>query len=119
MQFIKYLPYKMIKGGLSMARGNTYRCCTCNEEYIYCSKCAITKPNYDYERYCSKAHADIFAILSKHGCGLATAEETLEAIADYDTTNLSENIQAHINSLAPKKAKARKEVVSDEEAAQE
>lgn len=102
-----------------MARGNIYRCVVCGKEHQFCPKCVIVKPNYDYERYCSKAHADIFNILSKHGCGLATAEETLEALADYDTTNLAENIQAHIDSLLPKKAKTRKEVVSDEESTQE
>ena len=102
-----------------MTRGNTYKCATCGQDYQFCPKCAVRKLSYDAERYCSKAHANIFDILSKHGCNLATAEETLEALAGYDTTNLSESIQAHINSLAPKKAKARKEVVSDEETAQE
>lgn len=97
-----------------MARGNTYRCCVCNEEYNFCAKCSIVKPNYDYERYCSKAHADIFAILSKHGCGLATAEETLESLKGYDLTSLNESIQAHIDSLLPKKAKAKREVEHDE-----
>ena len=97
-----------------MARGYTYTCATCGAEYHYCSKCAITKPSYDAERYCSKVHSDIFAILSKHGCNLATAEETLDALKGYDTTGLSENIQAHIKSLTPKKAKATKEVEHDE-----
>ncbi len=89
-----------------MARGNTYTCVTCGTSYEFCPKCVIIKPNYDAERYCSKAHADIFNILSKHGCGLATAEETLDALADYDTTGLAENIQTHINSLAPEKVQA-------------
>ena len=102
-----------------MARGNTYTCATCGKIYDYCPKCAITKPSFDPERYCSSEHSDIFEILSKHGCGLATAEETLTALANYDTTGLAENIQTHIDSLEPKKAKARKEVVSNEEAAQE
>lgn len=84
-----------------MSRGNIYRCVVCGQEHQFCPKCQIVKPNYDYERYCSKAHDNIFAILSKHGCSLATAEETLEALKDYDTTNLNENIQAHINSLTP------------------
>ena len=97
-----------------MARGYTYKCASCGTTYNYCPKCAITKPNYDAERYCSQQHADIFAILSKHGCGLATAEETLEALKNYDTTSLSESIQAHINSLTPKKAKAKREVEQDE-----
>lgn len=97
-----------------MARGNIYRCVVCGKEHQFCPKCQITRPNYDYERYCGKAHADIFTILSKHGCGLATAEETLEALTNYDTTGLTESVQEHINSLAPKKAKARKEVEHDE-----
>lgn len=102
-----------------MARGNIYKCVVCGNEHQFCPKCQIVKPSYDYERYCSKEHADIFNILSKHGCNLATAEETLEALKDYDTTNLSEDIQAHINALSPKKAKVRKEVVLDGEPTQE
>ena len=102
-----------------MARGYIYTCKCCGKEYEYCPKCAVRKPNYDAELYCSKAHADIFAILSKNGCNLATAEETLEALANYDLTGLNESVQLHINSLAPKKAKFRKEVVSNEESTQE
>ena len=97
-----------------MARGNTYTCASCGATYDYCPKCAITKPNYDAERYCSQAHQDIFEILSKHGCGLATPEETLESLKNYDTSGLTENIQAHINSLLPKRVKARREVEHDE-----
>ena len=82
-----------------MARGNTYTCVVCGKEHTFCPKCQIVLPNYDYERYCSKAHADIFAILSKNGCGLATAEETLEALESYDTTGLVEGVEKHIESL--------------------
>lgn len=102
-----------------MARGYTYTCSVCGTTYAYCPKCEISKPAFDKTVYCSRQHADIFEILSKHGCNLATAEETLEALKGYDTTGLTEEIQAHIDSLAPKKAKARKEVVSDEESTQE
>lgn len=87
-----------------MARGNKYICATCGKVYDYCPKCEITKPNYDAERYCSKEHEEIFSILSKNGCGLATAEETLKALEGYNTTNLAENIQEHIDSLEPKQA---------------
>ena len=97
-----------------MARGNTYTCVVCGKEHQFCPKCQIVLPNYDYERYCSNEHANIFAILSKHGCGLATAEETLDALDNYDLTGLAENIQEHINSLSPKKAKAKREVEQDE-----
>ena len=93
-----------------MARGNTYTCATCGKEYEYCPKCAVSKPSYDAERYCCKNHADIFAILSKHGCHLATTEETLAALKDYDTTGLTESIQAHIDSLQPKKAEVEVKV---------
>ena len=82
-----------------MARGNTYTCVVCGKEHQFCPKCRIAPPNYDYERYCSKTHANIFAILSKHGCGLATAEDTLNALDDYDLINLSESIEKHIDQL--------------------
>lgn len=94
-----------------MARGNKYICATCGKEYEFCPKCAISKPSYEAERFCSKAHGEIFSILSKHGCGLATAEDTLIALADYDLTGLTEGIEKHMNSLKPtKKVKAQKEV---------
>jgi hypothetical protein len=103
-----------------MARGNTYHCVVCGEEYQFCPKCQITRPNYDYERYCGKNHADIFAILSKHGCGLATAEETLNALNGYDLTGLSDSIKEHIKSLKlQNKAKALKEVESKNISTQE
>lgn len=102
-----------------MARGYTYTCSVCGTTYTYCPKCELSKPDFDKTVYCSRQHSDIFSILSKHGCNLATAEETLEALKDYDLTGLTENIQAHIDSLAPEKAQARKEVVLDEEPTQE
>lgn len=100
----------MIKGVIPMAKGNTYVCASCGKEFVYCPSCAVTTPSYDAERYCCKKHADIFAILSKHGCHLATAEETLAALKDYDTTGLTESIQAHIDSLQPKKAEVEVKV---------
>ena len=82
-----------------MARGNTYKCMCCGKEYNFCPKCVITKPSYDAENFCSKAHSEIFAILSKHGCGLANAKDTLKALEKYDLTNLSESIEKHIEQL--------------------
>lgn len=92
-----------------MAIGNKYVCATCGTEYEFCPKCAVTKPTYDAERYCSQAHEDIFSILSKNGCNLATAEETLKSLEGYDVSNLTESIQKHINSLQPKKVEVEKE----------
>lgn len=100
-----------------MAKGNTYKCVVCGQSFQFCPKCAITKPSYDAERYCCKNHADIFAILSKHGCHLATAEETLEALSHYDTDGLTESIAKHIESLFT--AEELKEVEPDEGLAQE
>ena len=94
-----------------MARGNTYKCVVCGKERIFCPKCQIVLPDYDYERYCSKAHSDIFAILSKHGCGLETAKETIAALLPYDTTNLVESVAKHIDSL---NEETKREVEHDE-----
>lgn len=95
-----------------MARGNKYVCKCCNEEYIYCPKCAITAPSYDAERYCCKEHSDIFAILSKHGCKLATAEETLEALNKYnlELDKLSSSIRKHIEAV---KAEAKPAITEE------
>ena len=82
-----------------MARGNKYICATCGLEYEYCPKCELQRRPYDAENFCSKQHAEIFNILSKHGCNLATNIETLEALENYDTSNLSDRIMAHIDSL--------------------
>ena len=77
-------------------------CKTCGTNFDFCSHCQVVKPDYDAETFCSKEHNEIFAVLSKHGCNLATAEETLEALKDYDTTIVTESIQAHIDMLNPK-----------------
>ena len=94
-----------------MARSNQHTCRTCGKTYYYCSKCVIVKPNFCAEEYCSKAHQDIFAILSKHGCHLATAEETLEALKNYDITNVTEDIAKHIEALIEE---TKREVEHDE-----
>jgi hypothetical protein len=96
-----------------MARknSNTHTCYVCGKQYEYCEHCSIVKPDYNANRFCSHEHQDIFAILSKHGCHLATAEETLEMLKDYDLAGLTESIQAHINSLQPKKVEVEKKEV--------
>lgn len=100
-----------------MANGNKYTCTVCGKEYVFCPKCQIVQPHYDAERYCCQEHADIFNILSKHGCHLATAEETFEALKPYDLIGLNEGIQAHIKSLQPVRVEIRKEVETNEKKA--
>lgn len=94
-----------------MARGNTYTCLCCGKTFEFCPKCSFTEPTYEAENFCSEEHNAIFAALSKHGCGLASAEETLEALKAYNTKDLAKEVMAHINSLQPKKAEVEREVV--------
>lgn len=84
-------------------RYNEHTCLVCGKTFEYCRKCAIEPIKHFAEGFCSEAHSDIFNILSKHGCNIATAEETLAALANYDVTNVTEGIKAHIDSLQPKK----------------
>lgn len=84
-----------------MARTNTYTCKTCAKIYEFCLKCQVAKPDFDAENFCCKEHADIYAILSKNGCHLATAEETLKELSAYnlDEITLTEGVAAHIAKL--------------------
>lgn len=95
-----------------MARGNQYTCATCGKEYEYCPKCAVTKPSYDPERFCSREHAEIFEILSKHGCHLTTAEDTLRALNKYnlELEKLSSSIRKHIEAV---KAEAKPAITEE------
>ena len=76
-------------------------CKTCGTSYNFCSHCQVSKPNYDAETFCSKEHGEIFAILSKHGCKLSSADETLKELSAYnfDETTFTESIQAHIDTI--------------------
>ena len=76
-------------------------CKTCGTSYSFCSHCQVVKPDYDAENFCSKEHTEIFAILSKHGCNLITADETLKKLSAYnfDETTFTESIQAHIDTI--------------------
>ena len=87
-----------------MARTSTYTCKTCGTTYEFCMKCQVARPDYDAESFCSKAHDAIYAILSKHGCNLITADEALKELAAYnlDEITLTEDILAHIESIQSK-----------------
>lgn len=84
-----------------MARTNTYTCKTCAKTYEFCVKCQVARPDYDAENFCCKDHANIYAILSKNGCNLITAEETLKELSAYnlDEITLTESVLAHIEKL--------------------
>lgn len=81
-----------------MARTNRYTCKTCGTTYEFCLRCQVAKPNFDAENFCTHEHADIYAILSKHGCNLITADEALAELKVYnvDEITLTEDVSAHI-----------------------
>ena len=84
-----------------MARTNTYTCATCGTTYEFCLKCQVTRPDYDAGKFCCKEHADIYAILSKHGCNLITADEALKELSAFnlDKITLTDDIIGHIAKI--------------------
>ena len=97
-----------------MANYHEHKCFTCGKIFDYCRRCVIIPIRYKAEGFCSEKCSDIFNILSKHGCGIATAEETIASLEGYDTTNVNENIKKHIDLLTPTDAEAKREVEHDE-----
>lgn len=95
-----------------MANYHEYKCLTCGQIFEYCRRCVITPVVYHEEGFCSEKCSHIFNVLSKHGCNIATAEETLEALKDYDVSNVTEPIKAHIDSL---NKEDKKEVIPTED----
>ena len=94
-----------------MAKHSEHRCLTCGQIFEYCRRCAITPVIYKAEGFCSETCYNIFNILSKHGCNIASAKETLVELAAYnlDEIKLNEDIIEHIESI-------KSEVAIDEEA---
>ena len=84
-----------------MANYNEHKCFACGQIFDYCRRCAITPVVYKAEGFCSEKCSHIFNILSKHGCNLATADETLAELAAYNLNEitLTEDILAHIEQL--------------------
>lgn len=84
-----------------MARTNTHKCATCGTTYEFCLRCQVARPDYDAEKFCSHKHADIYAILSKHGCNLITTDEALKELSAYDIDNitLTEDVLTHVEKI--------------------
>lgn len=104
-----------------MAHGDKCTCYVCGKQYTYCEHCLIVKPDYNADRFCSHKHQDIFAILSKYGCNLITAEETLKELSAYnlDEITLTEDILSHIEKIKSEagiKVEETVEVVAEETA---
>lgn len=83
-----------------MARGNKYTCRVCGKVYDYCPSCALIPNPIMEDGFCCKEHYEIFATLSKHGCGKATAEETAKALDKLTVpAELTPSIKAHIDAI--------------------
>ncbi len=84
-----------------MANYNEHKCLTCGKIFEYCRRCAITPVVYKAEGFCSEECSHVFNTLSKHGCNLATAEETLKALEalNIEGNAFTPSIQAHIDAL--------------------
>ena len=101
-----------------MANYNEHTCLTCGQIFEYCRRCAVTPVVHKAEGFCSERCSEIFATLSKHGCNLITAEETLAALSAYnlDEITLTESIQAHINKIKAETTVNAEAVVKEEPA---
>ena len=99
-----------------MAHSNICTCDICGKKYEYCESCSIVKPIYNADRFCSQAHQDIYAILSKHGCNLITADEALKELSAYnlDEITLTEGILAHIEQIKAEVSTKVEEVAIEE-----
>lgn len=89
-----------------MARGDKYVCRTCGQEYTYCEQCIIRPIPHLGNGFCSESCSDIFETLSKHGCHLATAQETLTTLGSIEGKTFRPSIQAHIDAIKAEAGKA-------------
>lgn len=82
-----------------MAKLNrTCRVCSPGE-YSYCSSCDYKEPSYK-QFVCSEDCYNIWNTLSRNGVGLATTQETLEALEHISMPSaLQSGIQSHIDRL--------------------
>ena len=74
-------------------------CRTCATEYAYCPSCDYKEPSYK-QFVCSENCYNIWNALSRHGVGLTTTQETLEALELIPMpSTLQPGISAHIDRL--------------------
>ena len=99
-----------------MANYHDHTCLTCGQIFDYCRRCAITPVIYKAEGFCSEKCSQIFAILSKHGCNLITADEALAELAAYnlDEITLTEGVCAHIERLKSEASVKPASIVEEE-----
>ena len=88
-------------------------CRTCGSEYTYCPSCNYNEPGYR-QFVCSENCYNIWNTLSRNGVGLATTQETLEALERIPMpSTLQPGISAHIDRLWLEIEVAPKSVVEE------
>lgn len=97
-----------------MAKTNK-TCKCCGKEYTYCPTCNYNEPTYK-QIVCGEDCNTIWTTLSRNGVGLASAQETLDALADVKIpSTLQSGVKAHLDRLKaevkPVSKKAKQPVV--------
>ena len=88
-------------------------CRVCTTEYSYCPSCDYKAPGYK-QFVCSENCYNIWNTLSRNGVGLATTQETLEALERIPMPpTLQPGISAHIDRLWAEMEIATKPVVEE------
>ena len=88
-------------------------CRTCGSEYSYCPSCDYKDPSYK-QIVCSENCYNIWNTLSRKGVGLATTQETLEALELIPMpSTLQPGISAHIDRLWAEMEVATEPVVEE------
>ena len=74
-------------------------CRVCNKEYVYCPTCNYNEPTYKQLVCCEDCNT-IWTTLSRNGVGLASAQETLDALIGIKLPiSIQPGIKEHIDRL--------------------
>ena len=85
-------------------------CKCCGKEYTYCPSCNYTEPAYK-QFVCSEDCNAIWQALSRNGVGIASAQETVDAIAAIKMpASLQPAVKAHIDRLKASVKRTTKKV---------
>ena len=108
-----------MKGVRDLAKLNKI-CRVCSPgEYAYCPSCDYQEPAYK-QLVCSENCYNIWHTLSRKGVGLATTQETLEALESIPMpSTLQPSIKAHIDRLWAEMEVATAPVVEEEPVVEE
>lgn len=88
-------------------------CRVCSTEYAYCPSCDYKEPSYK-QFVCSENCYNIWSTLSRNGVGLATAQETLDALENIPMpSTLQPGISAHIDRLWLEIEVAPKQIIEE------